>query len=141
MFSNIIKNVHSKVPKICIKYRKHWKSYASFQLSRQMGKSGWFGQHWLFTSIFNNILTLEKVGVTPLKAKKHDDSSKWLQKLIDFNHKNIFLMNKKPLCIILNTSLCKDIKRKLELVKWVFIISKSFLFSSPVIVLIPLIDL
>ena len=54
-------------PKICIKYRKHWKSYLSFQLSADwddLGSKQFPSKGQFFISISNNIPKLEKLGVT-----------------------------------------------------------------------------
>ena len=73
-------------PKICIKYRKHWKSYVSFQLSGQIGQVGlnWavrnYSPNWhqfsherpmtILKSIFKKWLKSEKVGLPCFQTKK-----------------------------------------------------------------------
>ena len=69
------------LPKICIKYRKHWKSYASFQLSGQIGliravrnySPNWqqFPHVWQFSNWFSkNYPNQKKLSSLVFKPKK-----------------------------------------------------------------------
>ena len=101
-----------KLTLLCV--RAEWAVLGSTDIVLQTD-SNFPSKGQFFISIFTNVYKLEKVGVTPFKMKKSMMFLiKWLQKFIDLNHNNFFLIYKKPLCIILDTSLCKDIKRKLK---------------------------
>ena len=73
------------LPKICIKYRKHWKSYESFQPSGQIWQIGlmlaaiYYSPNWqqfvhirpmtIIKSIFKKILKSKKVGLPRFQTK------------------------------------------------------------------------
>ena len=63
---------------------------------------------------FNLTPSFGVLGSPLLKPKKHVGSSQWLQKLMDLNHKTYFLINEKTLLNILDTFLCKIMKRELK---------------------------
>jgi len=46
---------HDFKPKICIKYRKHWKSYVSFQPSGQIGQKGLI---WAVLKLFSKLTAI-----------------------------------------------------------------------------------
>ena len=125
------------VTKICIKYRKHWKSYVSFYLSGQIGLIWAVRNYSKLTTIFprktydNFKIDIQKFtqirkSWAPLfsNQKRNDWKNSWIWII-----KHIFLINMETLLKILDTfQVHKIMKTKLKCISFNYVLPSDSIF-------------